>query len=307
MDMLARWWVYLRESLLPASRAAFATLLYLGVSFTYQALRGTAPLAITPDIFPGAATLFLMLLYYRISDEFKDAEVDRRFFPHRPVPSGRVTFRDLRWLMGVCVAALFAINLAWPGARVAFLVLFGYGFLMRHWFFLGKVLAENRLLAFLTHGPISILGNYYILALTCRGLGGLPLFTTDALFTALWFSLTSFAWEFARKTRAPAEEEEGYQTYSRMFGARASAGVSASFTVLQWATLMAVRPQLGLSTVFVVSFSLWVLVCLVPFFRFLQRPERGARTLARATEIYGLLLSLGLLAELVCTHGIAWK
>ena len=41
-------------------------------------------------------TVFSFLCWLRIADDFKDYELDCRLFAHRPLPSGRVTKKDLR-------------------------------------------------------------------------------------------------------------------------------------------------------------------------------------------------------------------
>src|SRR5262249_51736925 len=128
--MLKRWWIYLNEVFLPGSRTIAAVLLVVGIQCLYQGLLGRHPLMLTWDTAAAVVTIVLILLYYRVMDEFKDAETDRKFFPNRPVPSGRVTFRDLKVLMWMTFAALFALNFAWGLVIVPFLILFGFSVLM---------------------------------------------------------------------------------------------------------------------------------------------------------------------------------
>ena len=43
----------------------------------------------------GAYTVFAFLMWLRIADDLKDYETDMRLFPDRPLPSGRVTKKDI--------------------------------------------------------------------------------------------------------------------------------------------------------------------------------------------------------------------
>jgi 4-hydroxybenzoate polyprenyltransferase len=113
-------------------------LLYAGNMFLFQAFLNQHPLILTPDILPGVTTLVLMFLYYRIQDEFKDQETDRRFFPNRPVPSGRVRLQDLKILMWISIALMVAINIFWGAALGMFFVFLGFSVLMHFWFFMKK-------------------------------------------------------------------------------------------------------------------------------------------------------------------------
>src|SRR4249920_1442559 len=128
--MLKRWLIYLNEVFLPGSRTLVSLVLAVGIQCLYQAMTGKAPLVLTWDTAGAVATLVLILLYYRIQDEFKDAATDRKFFPNRAVPSGRVHFSDLKALMWTTFALLFIINFAWGLVIVPFLVLFGFALLM---------------------------------------------------------------------------------------------------------------------------------------------------------------------------------
>lgn len=52
-------------------------------------------------------TVFSFLFWLRIADDFKDYELDCRLFKERPLPSGRVTKKDL----GIFITILIAITL----------------------------------------------------------------------------------------------------------------------------------------------------------------------------------------------------
>ncbi len=300
--MFARWLIYLNEVFLPGSRTLVSLVLVVGIQCLYQAMLGRAPLTLTWDTVPAVFTLVLILLYYRVQDEFKDAETDRKFFPNRPVPSGRVGFNDLKWLMWTTFVLLFAINLVWSLVIVEFFVLFVFALLMHRWFFLESYLSSNRLLAFATHAPISLIGNYFVVAVYANRFDA-PLFTRASLAVAVWFALPSLAWEIARKTRAPSEEVPGYQTYSAMIGSAAAAMLSTAFVVVQCGLTLVLPVSRAYELVMVVltlAYGVW-------FVRFASRPAVGSRSLRPVAEVYGLVTTLGLIADLAIARGLLWS
>ena len=300
--MLGRWLLYLNEVFLPGSRTLVALILVVVIQLLYQAMLDRAPLLLTWDTIPATLTLVLILLYYRIQDEFKDAETDRRFFPNRPVPSGRVSFHDLKALMWVTFALLIAINVVWRLVLIPFLVLFVFAMCMHKWFFLERYLSSNRLLAFMTHAPISLIGNYFVLAVYANRFGA-PLFTQSAFLVALWFALPSLAWEIARKTRAPFEEIAGYQTYSVLLGSAPAALLSIAFVVAQWGLSFA----LPVSPWYLAAMSVLSACYLIWFVRFVRNTRVGSSTLKPAAELYGLLSTAGLVLDLAMTRGVRWQ
>ena len=299
--MIQRWWIYIWEVYLPLSRIAACMLLYAGVMFLYQAQLGRSPLVLTLDMLPGIATLALMFLYFRIQDEFKDRETDRRFFPDRPVPSGRVTFADLTALMWADFAALFALNLLWGGATGMFLVFFCFSLLMHKWFFLEKTISQNRLLALATHGPFGFIGNLFVVAIFANRFGTAP-WGAEGLLAALWFSLGGFYWDIGRKTRAPHEEMPGYQTYSSIIGHRGASALAFAFVCLQGLLLV----WLPVSPLFAGVFALLTLALAAFFAGFLLKPERGSKHLQSATEVYSCAVMLGMSIDLAVVRGVAW-
>ena len=299
--VIQRWWIYIWEVYLPVSRIAACVLLYAGVMFLYQARLDRSPLVLTPDILPGIATLALMFLYYRIQDEFKDRETDRRFFPYRPVPSGRVTLADLTALMWVDFAALFALNILWGGAVGMFLVFFCFSLLMHKWFFLEKTISQNRLLALATHGPYGFICNLFVVAIFANRCGTV-LLGADGILAALWFSLGGFYWDIGRKTRAPHEEMQGYQTYSSIIGHRGASALALAFVCLQGLLLA----WLPVSRLYAGGFALLTLAYAGLFAGFLLKPERGSLHLQLATEVFSCAVMLGMIIDLAFSRGVAW-
>ncbi|MBI3072827.1 MAG: UbiA family prenyltransferase [Deltaproteobacteria bacterium] len=276
--MLNRWLVYLREMYPPIPRIVFALALTGSVIISTQRANVASRFGAL-EIAVGALTTFLFLLYYRVFDEFKDADVDAQFFPSRPLPAGRITKRDLRILGWLCAALMVAANFAFArNALVAFALLIGFSVLMIYNFFAWDLIANNRVLAFITHVPVVICLTAYLAALGD---------VTPPLLVLAWFFPQGGVFEFARKTRAPQEEVAGYQTLSSMLGFRRSIGVAIFFIAAQAAILIPYSATFE-RPAFSISFQLATFVYpLVVFIRFFRDPSRGSARLRPAAEVFG--------------------
>ncbi len=156
--MLQRWGIYLSEVFQPLSRLLFSFLMtILTWSLVVPPPRPGWP---WKEIIIGTFTYALMILYYRISDEFKDADTDQKFFPERPVPSGRVSLADLQILRTVVTFLCLGLAFLVPQSLNPFIAYWLFAWLMGKWFFLPKLIGENRLLAFVTHAPVGIFASF---------------------------------------------------------------------------------------------------------------------------------------------------
>ena len=59
----------------------------------------------------GGFTIFCFLMFLRIADDFKDYELDCRLFAHRPLPSGRVTKKDLKICLAFFTTVTVVLNI----------------------------------------------------------------------------------------------------------------------------------------------------------------------------------------------------
>ncbi len=165
-------------------------------------------------------TVFSFLFWLRIADDFKDYELDLRLFNTRPLPSGRVHKKDLAVFIGLLIAFTLIINYLYMPNFIFCLILYTYGSLMAVWFFQKHKIAKSLPLALVTHNPVQILMNIYIISFTVIKYNVRPvdLMNVLACFT-LYFP--ALIWEVSRKIRAPQEETE-YVTYSKLFGYKQS-------------------------------------------------------------------------------------
>ena len=158
-----------------------------------------------------------MFLQLRIADEFKDAEDDARWRPYRPVPRGLVTLGELRVVFVVAglvqLGLVVALDLRLLGVLAvawAYLTLMSVEFFCRVW------LKRRPVVYLLTHMGIMPLVDFFGTACEWLPRGS----TTPAGLG--WFLAASFfngiVIEIGRKLRQPAAEEEGVETYSRLWG-----------------------------------------------------------------------------------------
>lgn len=163
-------------------------------------------------------TIFSFLCWLRIADDFKDYELDCRLFAHRPLPSGRVTKKDLKIFVSILIVFTLCINFIFmPFKHFIFcIILYTYGSLMAVWFFQKHKIQKSLPLALLTHNPVQMIINLYILSFVIMKYN-LQIFTLPNIMALFTLYFPALIWEVSRKIRAPKEETE-YVTYSKLFG-----------------------------------------------------------------------------------------
>ena len=161
-------------------------------------------------------TVFSFLCWLRIVDDFKDYELDCRLFAHRPLPSGRVTKKDLRVFATILIAFTLLINLIFMPNFLFCLILYTYGSLMAVWFFQKHKIQKSLPMALVTHNPVQMIMNIYIISFVIIKYN-LEIFTLHNAMAVFTLYFPALIWEVSRKIRAPKDETE-YVTYSKLFG-----------------------------------------------------------------------------------------
>jgi hypothetical protein len=220
---------YSKEQLHPGSRLFLS---FIIAWFTQMLIASNVSL-LESRYFLTITTLspFFLLLYYRISDEFKDYETDKKYFPWRPIPSGRVKLQDLTFLLISLSVLGLLINLLNPFALKEFFMAWIFTVLMGKWFFLKKWIANNRLLAFVTHAPVGFLLYWYVIKFAEEFFHATLSFS-HTLTLIGFFVLPGLTWEILRKTFLAKDEMPGYQTYSAMLGFKGSLLTALLFITL---------------------------------------------------------------------------
>ena len=213
---MSRWWTYQKERFpLPAHGPLIAAFSACAVS--YSALLSHAPVPSAGAYAVAFGVCLLMFLQLRIADEFKDREEDARWRPYRPVPRGLVKLSELRLVFIAAAGFQLMLSFAldpwlslWLGVAWGYLALMSVEFFCRDW------LKARPVVYLWTHMGIMPLVDFF--ATSCEWLPS----RGHAPSGLGWFLGASFCngivIELGRKLRQPADEEEGVETYSRLWG-----------------------------------------------------------------------------------------
>lgn len=215
---MKRWWIYQKERFpLLAHGPLIAAFSACAVSFS--SLIRHAPVPGWQMYLTAFVVCLLMFLQLRIADEFKDAEDDARWRPYRAVPRGLVKLSELRIVFILAALVQLALVL-WLDARLlgvlgiawTYLALMSVEFFCRDW------LKARPVVYLVSHMGIMPLVDFFGTA--CEWLpragkapAGLGWFLAASFFNGVVI-------ELGRKLRQPADEEEGVETYSRLWGIR---------------------------------------------------------------------------------------
>ena len=229
MTFLERITCYCKEQLEPDSRLILSLVVGLFIYLVIYLDHGLK--VFRWDFLVPALSTFFLLLYYRISDEFKDLKTDQKFFPDRPLPSGRLFLSDLRILLYAMTIASVTLNLIFPHALIEFLAALIFTVLMGKWFFLEKYIANNRLMAFFTHAPVGILLYWYVEVYLLNA-NGVSWSHPEKLSLIAFIVIPGLSWEVLRKTYLPQDEMPGYQIYSTMLGFRGALAFAGLWVII---------------------------------------------------------------------------
>lgn len=214
--MFKRLDIYLKEMFPLVPRLLLGFVLFFEIYFLVILTNDVPKINVSYEEFIGGYTIFVFLLNLRIADEFKDREVDLKLFSHRPYPSGRVYTKDLAFLMITTLLSSVILNFLFLDNFIYFVILILYGTMMSLWFFNKHKIQKSLVLALITHNPVQIFMNLYIISFACIKYD-LQIFTFVNFVIALTLYFPGLIWEVSRKIKAPKDETE-YVTYSKLFG-----------------------------------------------------------------------------------------
>jgi UbiA prenyltransferase family len=289
-----KWWVYQRERF-PVFAHSPLLLAFSFSAISYSSL--LRDVLVWPDTKAIAVAFITSLLFFlqlRIADEFKDFEEDSRFRPYRPVPRGLVKLRELGMLGVLSALTQFAFAVLVQPSLVILLVLtWIYLALMSVEFFARDWLKARPITYMWTHMMIVPLVDYY--ATACDWLANGQAQPNGLL----WFLLVSFCngivIEVGRKLRAPADEEDGVQTYTALWGRKVAVSVwlSAMFATASFAVLAAKNIAFTVPVAALLAL-LWFVALLIAR-RFVQQPEsKNAKWFEVMSGLWTLVLYLSL-------------
>ena len=251
-------------------RLLVGAIMFFEIYFVLLLNTGVKTFQIGFQEFIGVFTIFVFLMILRIADDFKDYETDRRLFPERALPSGRVFKKDLAVVLTVIVTVSVLLNLFFMNNQGWFLFLYIYGTLMSFWFFKKDKIQNSLPLALVTHNPVMMILNIYTITFVCYKYG-LPLLSLPTILLAFTMYFPSLIWEISRKIRAPKDETE-YVTYSKLFGYQKATRFVQVITLLDIVTNIILLWKISLLGVLVlVANVIWMTI---RFQQYIQDPNR---------------------------------
>ena len=293
--MLKRLHIYFKERYPIIPRLILGIIVFLEIHFIILLNQGVTSFRIGIQEFVGAYTVFAFLLWLRVADDLKDYETDKKLFPDRPLPSGRVFKKDIVIACIIAEAIAVALNVIFMwDSIIFFVILYIYGYLMSKWFFQRAKIQPSLPLALITHNPVQAFVNLYIISFTLLkyDLPWLTLTNVMALWT-LYFP--ALIWEVSRKIKAPKDEND-YTTYSKLFGYKDSTIFVLILTIVDIITnfiLVWNLNKISVAVLFLlVSWMTW------KFIQFIKDPEQFA--IVDKVERYTYLQESTMLLTIVC-------
>jgi 4-hydroxybenzoate polyprenyltransferase len=235
----------------------------------------------------GTVTLFCFFFHLRVFDEHKDYAEDLRHHPQRVLQSGVITLRHLKVLGGIAIATEIALSaLGGPASFVAWLAAFVFSLLMLKEFFARDWLKRHFLVYAVSHLLVMPLLSLMVFSFTT---GQWPWEAPFWFWMYAWVGFfVTFNWEVSRKIRAPEDEIEGVETYTRIFGTYGAAYLVLLIRVIDTALVALVGWHLGLSPWFYAALVALFLVCLVGFFQY--RFDTNRKTAKRMETYAGMYI-----------------
>lgn len=295
--MLKRLHIYFKEMYPIIPRILLGFIVFMEIHFIVLLNYGVMNFSIGIQEIVGSLTIFAFLCMLRIADDFKDYETDLKLFPERPLPSGKVKKTDLKIFIILLMSLVILCNILFMNNIGYFIFLMIYGILMSVWFFQKSKIQKSLPLALITHNPVQMVMNVYIISFTCikYGLNMITLITFLAAFT-LYFP--ALIWEVSRKIRAPKDETE-YVTYSKLFGHKKATKFVLILTLVDIVTNIILVWNLNKISVIILLVNVfWMTYC---FLKFMNDPERFKLVdkVERYTYIQESIMMLTVLAFLI--------
>jgi len=252
----------------------------------------------------GAVTLFCFFFHLRVFDEHKDYAEDLVHYPQRVLQSGLITLRHLKILGGAAIALEVTLSaVRGPAALAGWALAFGFSLLMLKEFFARDWLKRHFLVYATSHMLLMPLLSLMVFSFAT---GRWPWEAPGWFWVYAWVGFfVTFNWEVSRKIRAPEDEIEGVETYTRIFGTYGAAWIVLLIRVIDTALVALVGWHLGLAPWFYLALIALFAVCLVGFYQYRAHTNRKT---AKRMEVYAgmyiiafdLILALAIAAK----HGV---
>lgn len=305
---MKNFWAYLQERFpLQANGVLIASYFTANYLLAYDAVAGAGrPLEISWRFPAGYIVLLLMFFHIRVIDEHKDYQQDRVVHPGRVLSRGLVTLAQLKvaGFLAVILELLLSSLLGLPAFVMCLLVL-GFSWLIYKEFYMEGWLAGHLLANAFLHLLIMPMYSLFVFAVV---VSRFPWMAPGAVLLYAWVSYgVGFAYEVARKTRAPVDERPGLITYSRVLGSYPSA--YASLLALVFSAILSVLVGVLMGFEWWYHGTIVILLLLVGFgilhFR-LRTTSATAANLQLYAGIFIFAFDILLAVELIHLNGLTW-
>lgn len=300
-----RFLAYLAERFPPLQYSVLIVAMYSSNQFLAKVLTAPdAPVAYGWNALLGAITLLCVFFHLRVFDEHKDYEQDIRHYPERVLSRGLVTLANLRVAGGIAIALELVCSwFAGIEAFVATLIVLAFSLLMLWEFFLGEWLKRHFLVYAVSHMLILPLMAGMIFSFA---IGRFPWEAPGWFWLYAWVGFfVTFNWEISRKIRAPEEEKEGVDSYTKILGLYGAAWAVLLVRVIDTGIVALVGWQVGLAPWFYGALVVLFALCLVGFLQFrFQTSPATARRMETYAGLYVIGFDLILAAAIVQRNGL---
>jgi 4-hydroxybenzoate polyprenyltransferase len=304
----ARLWAWAEERF-PLKNAVLILAIYAAALLVGRALTYGGALTIAPIDAAGFLAAWAFFLMLRVFDEHKDYELDLQNHPQRVLQSGLITLGHLKVLWVVAVALQLGVSL-WHdhgGGPVVWLWLavFGWSLLMAKEFFAHTWLSRRLVLYAFSHMIIMPMA---VLWMTQMGAdAGWPP-RPEAFALAGMAFCSGFAFELARKLRAPEDERPTVDSYTKIFGTT-GAPIAVLVVLLGSAAVqvwLLVRLASGTPVVALAAVGLALALAVWALAGFARRPTSAAAKRAEAVAGLTVLVQyVVMIATVVAQRGVS--
>ncbi len=227
---------------------------------------GTVDFDMTRDLL-GALAFSCFPLMIRVFDEHKDYEEDVHNHPDRILQQGIITLGHLKVVGAIAIGLQLGISLYLDGGfgliTIAWLIVMGWSLLMAKEFFVGEWLEKRLFLYAFSHQLVSPMASYWIVCMAQAKSLEPGVFPVDDIWPITFLLMASgFAIEVSRKFKAPSQERETVDSYTKALGIGGAVTTALIFlfaeTVLTYLILGQVYGDAGVSIV-------WTAVVALPF------------------------------------------
>ena len=299
----ARVWIYFQEMFPILVYLPYVVALYCCLNFATQ-LISKSDIVIDVYGIVGMISALAMMLLMRTFDDLKDVEIDKVLFPDRAIPRGDVKVSDVVALSVTSFIVLMVANLFFATKTlIPFGIMIGYALLTYKWFFAEAIHRKNLFLTMVTHQPVPLFINFYLIKTALNSGGAHAPFTFEHGILLLMFSLPVTAWETGRKTRSP-DKETDYETFSMIFGPKNSALISLVCLLLSGVFCLYIGSGFDLAFSFTVICVILILSILYFFGRFIRDTTEKNNVLKNVTLGYTTLLFFNMLLHILMKFSI---